>query len=513
MTPVNVTVIQPTIIIDTTRIRVAAYCRVSSDSSDQLNSYMTQIRYFEKAISESEDEEFVGIYADEGITGTRIDKRNEFLRLMKDCRRGKIDRIITKSISRFSRNTKECLTCVRELTELGITVMFEKEGIDTAEMSDEMLITIMGGLAQEESTSISQNLQWSIKKRMQNGNYIASSVPFGYKLKNNKLYIDKNEAEIVNQIFDDFLSGKGAKKIAQEYNKKSLENGFRWCSSTIQYILTNEKYIGDSIWQKTYTPNTIPFKSIINKGVIDRYYITNTHKAIIDKFKYEAVQQLVISKRTNNYTAEIYPLSLKIKCGNCSTTYRRKKCNEKVYWVCRKHTENLEDCPSKQIPELLFYSAFMSLYNKLKQNHNTLLLPLLIQLQDLKNKKFNCNINVIEINKEIAKHKEQIHVLTRLKTKGFLNESKYLEQSGEINTKIHKLTNEMQKITRCDDEDELIDQIKEIASMIEGGPELISEFDEVMFESLVEKIIVNNQTELEFHIYGGLVFRENIYYI
>ena len=178
----TVTVIQPTIAEEqNTKIRCAAYCRVSSDSEDQLNSFMAQTRYYEKAFENSETEQLVDIYADEGITGTREDKRDEFQRMIKDCRRGKIDRIYTKSISRFARNTKDCLKNIRELKSLGITVFFEKENIDTAKLSDEMMITIMGGLAQEESTSISQNMRWSVQKRMQNGTYKNATPPFGFK--------------------------------------------------------------------------------------------------------------------------------------------------------------------------------------------------------------------------------------------------------------------------------------------------------------------------------------------
>lgn len=174
----NVTVIQPTLIAERDRkVRVAAYCRVSSDSADQLNSFMAQMRYYKNFLADSKTETLVGVYADEGITGTRMDKRDDFQRLLRDCRKGKIDRVITKSISRFARNTKECLSVIRELKMLGITVVFEKENIDTDNISDEMMITIMGGLAQEESNSISQNMRWSVQKRMQNGTYKISRPP------------------------------------------------------------------------------------------------------------------------------------------------------------------------------------------------------------------------------------------------------------------------------------------------------------------------------------------------
>ena len=204
----TVTVIQPTITEEkAVRIRCAAYCRVSSDSEDQLNSLMAQTRYYSRIFENSETETLIDIYADEGVTGTCEDKRNEFQRMMNDCRKGKIDRIYTKSISRFARNTKDCLKNVRELKSLGITIYFEKENVDTANMNDEMMITIMGGLAQEESISISQNMRWSIKKRMENGTMKMCTTVFGYELVDGELILKPDEAEIVKQIFAWYLNG------------------------------------------------------------------------------------------------------------------------------------------------------------------------------------------------------------------------------------------------------------------------------------------------------------------
>ena len=177
----NVTIIQPTIIEKNhAKTRIAAYCRVSSDSADQLNSFMVQMSYYSEKFNGSENEELADIYADEGLTGTKIDKREEFKRMLCDCRKGKIDKVITKSISRFSRNTKDCLVTLRELKELGISVFFEKEQIDTGMMTSEMMVAMMGSMAQEESISISNNVRWGIKKRMEDGSFIASSVPYGY---------------------------------------------------------------------------------------------------------------------------------------------------------------------------------------------------------------------------------------------------------------------------------------------------------------------------------------------
>ncbi len=503
----NVTII-PSIINETPdqKIRVAAYCRVSSDSSDQLNSFMAQLRYYENFLDESKTETLIGVYADEGITGTRMDKRDDFLRLLKDCKKGKIDRVIAKSISRFARNTKECLSIIRELKELGITVFFEKENIDTANISDEMMITIMGGLAQEESTSISQNLKWSFQKRCQNGNINVFSSPFGYRLDNGKLEICENEAVVVKDIFDMYLSGLGYQSILRICRQKYSDYKAVFSYYGILYILRNEKYIGNCEYQKTYTTNTLPFKKVKNKGEQNRYYLSNTHSPIISTETFNTVQK-IIEQRHFNQIKNTYPLSRKIVCGNCETIYKRKRANEKIYWICRKHDESALSCNSKRLPEKTIYEAFITLYNKLKANYSIIFPPLISQLQELKNKKFSNNHQYTNISREIAQFREQMHVLSRLKTKGFIDECKYLSQTTEINAKIDKLNRELRKISRCNDEQDIIDQIKHISSIIENGTELMIDFDEIIFESLIEKIIVTNN-ELELQLYGGLSFIE-----
>ncbi len=226
----TVTIIQPTITEEkNTMIRCAAYCCVSSDSEDQLNSFMAQTIYYSRIFEDSETKILIDIYADEGVTGTREDKRDGFQRMMKDCRKGKIDRIYTKSISRFARNTRNCFKNIRELKSLGITIYFEKENLDTANMTDEMMITIMGGLAQEESVSISQNIQWSIKNRMKNGTYIVSNVPFGYRKENGKFVVFEEEAVIVRRIYAEFLNGNGLNSICDILNQEGKVMGKSGC--------------------------------------------------------------------------------------------------------------------------------------------------------------------------------------------------------------------------------------------------------------------------------------------
>ena len=268
------------------KLRVAAYARVSSSSEDQLNSYRVQNQYYSELISNNPDWEMVDIYADEGITGTSVEKREDFQRMMRDCRKGKIDRILVKSISRFARNTKDCLAAVRELKELGVSVQFEEQGIDTSNVSSEMVTAIMASLVQKGSESISGNVQWGYQKRMRDGTFIPPFRPYGYKTVDKKIYIDEQQAEIVRQIFMSYLSGQSMDAISEQLNASRIPlhtNGADrpWRRWIISYILSNEKYTGDSLWQKTYTTATFPTIQKKNNGERMQYYVENTHPAII----------------------------------------------------------------------------------------------------------------------------------------------------------------------------------------------------------------------------------------
>ena len=509
----TVTVIQPTITEEqNTKIRCAAYCRVSSDSNDQLNSFMAQTRYYSQVFENSETEELIDIYADEGITGTREDKRDEFQRMLKDCRRGKIDRIYTKSISRFSRNTRDCLKSVRELKSLGITIFFEKENIDTANLTDEMMITIMGGLAQEESTSISQNMRWSIQKRMQNGTYRNSCPPFGYTVQNDTLVVNEEQAKIVKQIFNWYNEGYGLQAIADTLNSMAVpssQTAERWHASSVKYVLSNERYIGDALFQKKYRTETLPTMQKRNRGEKPKYYVQSVNTPIIDKDIFYSVQEL-LNKRHREYINNNHFLSKRILCSKCGATYKCVSSKNSVFWTCRTHNNKASDCSNGRIADIKIYAAFVRLCNKLLYNYKTVLIPLQTALQDLKLRKFSGKTQVMDIHKEIAKLREQTHVLARLKTKGFLDEAKYIEQTTELTAKINKLQTDLKKLTRSDDEDETLNQIEMLIDFFEMRDKPITKFEESAFESIVERIVVINQHELEFHLIGGLKFKEKI---
>lgn len=241
------------------KLRVAAYARVSTDSDEQLVSLKAQREHYENYIKSNPEWEFAGLYYDEGISGTKMEKRPELLRMIRDCENDRIDFIITKSISRFARNTTDCLELVRQLMAIGIFIFFEKENLNTGDMESELMLSILSGFAAEESASISQNTTWSINKRFQNGNYIIGSPPYGYANENGEMIIIPEEAEVVKRIFSECLSGKGGSVIAKGLNRDKIpaRRGNHWSSGTVVDMLRNEKYKGDALFQKTYTTATI----------------------------------------------------------------------------------------------------------------------------------------------------------------------------------------------------------------------------------------------------------------
>lgn len=494
-------------------IRTAAYARVSSDSADQLNSFTAQIRYYSELLKNSSNAVLVDIYADEGISGTGAAKRNEFQRLMRDCRKGKIDRILTKSVSRFARNTKDCLEAVRELKSIGVSVYFEKENIDTAEVSSEMLLTMYSVFAQEESLSISKNCRMGILKRMRDASYVPNTTPYGYRKTDGKFIIYEPEAEIVKRIFDNYLNGLGLNEIAHMLNSEKVPKGenTNWTYRSISYILSNEKYLGDSKYHKWYTPDVLPFRSIENHGEKEMLYASHTHDAIIEKSVFDRAQILLKKRGAPNVgkASDSSPLRKKIYCQCCGVTFKRRKVNGKYYWVCRNHDISAENCRILPIPESEIYSAFIRLQNKLAANCKNILTPLLRQLQELSDKGISGNTQVSGIRKEIAEVKNQQHLMATLKSQGILDAAYYAEHSSQLDRKLLSLQNQLHSLMGNDEDDEEIDGIKILISIFENA-EPITEFNEMLFGQIVEKITVLSNTELKFKLTGGVEFTEKI---
>ena len=290
-------------VLEEKKLRVCAYCRVSTDQADQKNSLSAQVEHYTAYIKNNPAWYFAGIFADEALSGKNAAKRPEFMRMVKDAENKKIDLIITKSISRFARNTSDCLETVRKLKAIGVGIYFEKESINTLNAESELMLSILSSVAEEELVSISQNMRWAYQRRFKNGQSKINTTRFlGYdKDKNGNLIINEEQAVIVRRIFKDYLSGLGTSRIAKGLEAKNISGNNKWAVSTIRDIINNEKYVGDMLLQKTITKD---FKKKRNKGEVPMYYVKDSHPAIINREDFEKAQELMVERAKSKGNVE-----------------------------------------------------------------------------------------------------------------------------------------------------------------------------------------------------------------
>ena len=343
------------------RKRVAAYARVSCGKDEMLHSLAAQVSFYSDLIQSRSDWEFAGVFADEAETGTK-DSRPEFQRLIAECQSGQVDMVITKSISRFARNTVILLETVRDLKERGIDVYFEEQNIHTESADGELMLTILASYAQEESRSVSENCKWRYRNGFKEGkpsNYIRV---YGYDYKNGRLTVIPEEAEVVRMIFTDYLGGMGRNAIMKKLTRLAVptKTGGRWSESTVMSMLSNEKYIGDMVLQKGYVADHITKRIKPNRGELPMYYVEGTHEAIIDKETFEAVQAEIARRSALSHhprTKTVSEFSGMIHCARCGANFCKKiNCSgtkyAKVTWACRTFTyRGKRECPAKRIPE------------------------------------------------------------------------------------------------------------------------------------------------------------------
>lgn len=506
------------IIIEATRqeeikLRVAAYCRVSTDSEDQMNSFVAQNTHYNTYIRSHDNWTLVDVYADEGISGTSAKKRGDFQRLLEDCRKGKIDKVLVKSISRFARNTAECLEAIRELKSLGISVFFEEHNIDTKMVSSEMLTAVIASCAQAESESISKNMRWSYQKRMERGQFITCKAPYGYALEKGTLVMLEDEAKVIRQIFTMYLNGESTRAIAREMTELGItppESAKQWSFMSVGYILQNEKYIGDSLAQKTFATDTFPTRKMKNNGEKVQYYVQATHPPIIAEEAYRAAQVLLKSKRNNlaGTSRTTYDFTQKIVCGECGTFYQRKVCREKTYWICRNQN-NGQGCMQSQIPEKEFYEAFLRLYFKLKHHGDQIFQTIIHYSAKIRRGRMLWNEEIVELNKQIADISAQIHTLAQLNQKGFIHPDMYISKSNRLAEQLRAAKQKKEKLLGQEDDD-LIVKTRWIMEALEQGPDFLDAFDGELFCELVERIIVESNTKIRFRLKNGMELPENI---
>ncbi|MFI3117506.1 recombinase family protein [Streptococcus suis] len=382
---------------------------MSTDQDEQLSSYENQVNYYRDYISKHEDYELVDIYADEGISATNTKKRDAFNRLIQDCRAGKVDRILVKSISRFARNTLDCIKYVRELKELGVGVTFEKENIDSLDSKGEVLLTILSSLAQDESRSISENATWGIRKKFERGEVRVNTTKFmGYdKDENGRLIINPQQAETVKFIYEKFLEGYSPESIAKYLNDNEIPGWTgkaNWYPSAIQKMLQNEKYKGDALLQKTFTVDFLTKKRVQNDGQVNQYYVENSHEAIIDEETWETVQLEMARRKTyrDEHQLKSYimqnddnPFTTKVFCKECGSAFGRKNWTtsrgKRKVWQCnnRYRVKGQIGCQNNHIDEETLEKAVVMAVELLSEN------------VDLLHGKWN---KIIEENRLLEKH-------------------------------------------------------------------------------------------------------------
>lgn len=501
------------------KLRVAAYCRVSTASDYQLISLEAQKVHYENYIKGNDEWDYAGLYYDEGITGTKKDKRHGLLSMIADCERGKIDLIITKSISRFCRNTTDCLELVRKLLDLNIYINFEKENLNTGSMESELMLSILSSLAESESVSISENEKWSIKKRFQSGTFIISYPPYGYENVDGEMVIVPKQADIVKEIFEATLSGKGTGAIAADLNARAIQTkkGGKWTAGTINAIIGNEKYTGDVLYQKTYTDNS--FNRHRNYGEHDQYLVQGHHEAIISHETYENANAVLKQRgreKGNEKNTGIYQnrygFSGRIKCEECGSSFKRrihyKTRGSNIAWCCSKHIENVEGCSMKYILDDAVKASFITMMNKLLFAQQIVLKPLLNNLKGLNDK--DKLLKIGELETRLEKNIEQRQVLTSLMASGYLEPALFNKESNKLTLEFEMLCKEKENLLNFIGGG--ITKAEELQNLIKFTTKkaMLTEYDDEVFLSYVERVTVLSRTEIVFELKCGLKLKERL---
>ncbi len=513
------------------QLKVAAYCRVSTDDKEQKTSYESQIKYYTEKINKNPEWKMAGIFADEGITGTQAKKRPEFLKMIRLCRQGKIDMILTKSLSRFARNTVDSLDYIRELRMLGIAVVSEKENINTLTEESEMLITIMSCFAQAESESISKNVAWGIRQSFKHGN-----VPMQYarllgyrKNEVGNAEIIPDEAEIVKEIFRRYLDGASMEQIAESLNNRGLTtkgSSSPYRKITIQRILTNEKYTGDALLQKTYITDCITKKSRKNNGELPMYLVKNHHEPIISRVDFNRVQEEMAwrsAKRSiaeklakteqGKYSAK-YALSELLICGECGAHYRRvtwtAKGFKEIKWRCINRIQyGKKKCHSSPtIDEELLHRAIVSAINEfcdVKDEVANVLSESITEVLDS-----NLNGSVQAAQQRIDELAHNIDELIKLAT--------VPETAATAMTDIEKFSEEMKALREFIETEKAKQAAKQrnsaeldaILERLEKEEFAMAEYDDVAVRQLIEKITVENKNIITVIFKGGFEIRKEL---
>lgn len=497
-------------------LRVAAYCRVSTDSEDQLNSYKSQVMYYTDLIKKKPEWSLADIYADEAITGTQVTKREDFQRMINDCMNGDIDMVITKSISRFARNTLDTLKYVRMLKEKGIAVFFEDENINTLTMDGELLLVVLSSVAQQEVENISSNVKKGLKMKMQRGELVGFQGCLGYDYhKDTKsISVNEKEAEIVRYIFNRYIEGAGCTVIANELENlgyKTKYGSSRWVQSTVIGIIKNEKYKGDLLLGKTFTVDPISKRRLENFGEEDKFYIRDHHEAIISEEIFEEAQKILAKRNVNrgvhqegqkrNKFSRKYAFSCMIKCGFCGGTLSRRNWHSssaytKTIWHCVTATKHgKKNCPHcKGIPEEVIENAFVKSYQLLCSDQHEVVSEFLQKVEGILKDEASLK-RLPKIEKEMTDLQRRKEKLLDLRLDNNIDRDIYDKKNQELSEQLKKLQAEqLQLVELSKNQESTKTRIREFRKNLNSG-ELLESFDRVVFESVVERIIIGGYND------------------
>jgi site-specific DNA recombinase len=522
-------------------LRVAAYCRVSTKLEQQEGSYEAQISYYTEKIKSNLNWQLAGIYADDGISATNTKKRDDFNAMIEDCMAGKIDMIITKSVSRFARNTVDSLQTIRKLKEKNIAILFEKEGVNTLEGSGELLITILSSQAQEESRNISENTRWGITRRFENGIIAVNHKKFmGYTKdkKSGELVIVPEQAEIVRRIFRMYLEGSSILEITRALEKdkiKTVTGKDTWHPGVIEKMLSNEKYMGDALLQKTYTVDFLTKKRVKNDGIVPQYYIEDNHEAIIPKEIFYKVQEektrranlnkAAVTRKSNKLKKEKskysskYALTEILVCAECGHPYRRqvwsKYGQKSAVWRCENRLKNGAKAACKNSPTLKeepLHNAIMTAINNIVENKGEFIGAfrenVIRVIGDYSTKDIPT-----EYDKKIESlQKEMLYLIEENAKQGALAED-FDDEYKRISEEINELKKAKLRLAQEKKQAESFgEQLNEMESTLKTVRPDVREFDEDLARRLIKTIKVNKGERLEIQFESGIVMEQMVDY-
>lgn len=498
------------------RRKVAAYARVSTDDEEQATSYETQVKHYTEFIQKKPEWEFVKVYADDGISGTSTKRREGFNEMIKDALDGKIDLIITKSISRFARNTLDTISYTRKLKAKGIEVYFEKENLWSLDDKTEFLLTIMASMAQEESRSISQNVTMGKRWGMKEGRVSwAYSNMLGYKKENGKIVVVENEAILVRQIYQLFLrGGKTCTGIAEYLKAQGIPTpsgkSYKWTKNTINSILRNEKYKGDALLQKTYTTDYLEHRVEKNRGHLPQYYVENSHPAIIDKEEWEIVQaELMRRDEIGAAYSGNSIFSSKLICGDCGGFYGRKKWHSTskysrfVYQCNCKYKKNHDKCQTPALTEDKIKEKFVIAYNHVMQEKDRILEDINDVIQLLSDTS-ELDTKVVELQNKMEVISGLVDKMIKENTRTTQNQVEFNKRYDELSAQYESEKNDLDKTL----EKRAYKQAQEIKMKayleeIKKADNYLPEWSNDVWMIMVEKAIVNRDKTITFKFTSG----------